>query len=81
MLSEIAFKEGMRELILAFNLDFNEDQMKIWYRYTKSLSDYQFKLKVRNCILTCKHKPYISDLLNVERMHTGWGGKNFNEHD
>lgn len=81
MLSENAFKEGMKELILAFNLDFSQEQMLIWYKCTKTLSDNQFKSKIRNCILTCRHKPYISDVMNAEDIQTGWGGTNFNEYD
>jgi hypothetical protein len=60
------FYEGMAELTAAFDMKLNDEQTTLWYKYTKDLTDAEFKSKVKNCILTCKHKPYIADLLGVE---------------
>lgn len=70
MLNQANFKTGMKELILAFNLELGTDQIKIWYKYCKKLSDAEFRNKVKDCIATCRHKPYIADLLNPQQDYT-----------
>lgn len=64
MLSQEVFKKGLEELLLAFNMELSAEQMKLWYKYCKELKDGEFKKKVKNCILYCRKKPYIADLLN-----------------
>ena len=66
MLNQDVFKDGMKELMLAFNMDLQAEQIKIWYKYCKKYSDKDFKKKVTNCIKFCRHKPYIADLLDIK---------------
>lgn len=64
MLNVDTFKSGMEELILAFGLDFKPETLKLWYKYCKDFTDMEFRKKVRNCIMYCRKKPYIADLIN-----------------
>jgi hypothetical protein len=66
MLDKKVFKEGMKELELAFNLNLTSPQLDVWYKYCETFKNNEFKKKVTNCIKFCKHKPYIADLLNLE---------------
>lgn len=66
MLSQDVFKNGLKELMLAFNMELREEQIKIWYKYCKNIKDSEFEERIRQCILTCNHKPYIADLMNLE---------------
>lgn len=66
MLKPDVFKAGIAELMTAFNMELTPEQIKLWYKHCKKLSDSQFNSKVTACIETCKKKPYIADLLNTE---------------
>lgn len=70
MLSQDVFKEGLEELILAFNMDLKPEQIKVWYKYCKKISDKDFQNKISNCIKFCRHKPYIADLLDIKERDT-----------
>lgn len=64
MLNDEVFKKGMTELILAFNLELSKEAFNIWYEYCKGLTDKEFRKRVKNCIMYCRKKPFIADLLN-----------------
>lgn len=66
MLSQEIFKAGIAELMLAFNMELTPDQIKLWYKYCKKLTDAEFKKKVTGCIETCKKRPCIADLLDTD---------------
>lgn len=58
------FKTEIAELIMAFNMELDTEQIKLWYKHCKKLTDAQFKRNVDICITNCRHKPFISDVLN-----------------
>lgn len=66
MLLPDVFKEGMKELMFAFNMDLKPEQIKVWYKYCKEFTDNEFEKKIINCIKFCRHKPYIADLLDIK---------------
>ncbi len=76
MLNQDKFKIGLTELMTAFNMELSSEQIKLWYRYSKELTDAEFKKKVENCILTCKHKPYIADLINPQQDYNTFSPAN-----
>ncbi|MFL0196431.1 hypothetical protein ACJDU8_12820 [Clostridium sp. WILCCON 0269] len=70
LLDKQIFKEGMKELALAFTLDLKAEQMDVWYKYCQDLRESEFKKKINNCIKFCRHKPYIADLLDIKERDT-----------
>jgi hypothetical protein len=66
MLSQETFKTGLTELMTAFNMELTPEQSKVWYKHCKCLKDVDFTKKVVDCIMFCRHKPYIADLLNLK---------------
>lgn len=69
MLGKEVFKGGIKELQIAFKtFRLSEEEIRLWYEYTKHLSDFEYKEKIRNCIMLCKKNPTIADLLNLSKF-------------
>lgn len=68
MLSEKIFKDGLKKLSSAFpGFEIkSKDQFEVWYEFTKGLSDKQYMKKINTCIRTCRHIPYIADVLDLK---------------
>ena len=67
MLSKKLFREALEEIenvFAGFNL--TEDKIKIWYKYSKHLTDNIWKDKIKNCIKGCRRVPTLADILDLQ---------------
>lgn len=66
MLSKKLFRNGLEELQNAFSrFELDENKIKIWYKYSKYLTDSQWKEKIEKCIRFCRKIPTLADVLDL----------------
>ena len=86
MLLRRIFEEGLVEIEIAFsNFEMIKKRADIWYKYSKDLTDSQWKEKIENCIRFCRKIPTLADILDLKgyyREEKDWSGiKTFEEED
>jgi len=86
MLNKKLFKEALEEIEIIFDgFRLTENKIKIWYKYSKDLTDSQWKGKIENCIRFCRRIPTLADILDFKgyyREEKDWSGvKTFEEDD
>ena len=86
MLLKEIFNKGIEEMIKAFiGFEMTKERANIWYKYSKDLTDSQWKGKIENCIRFCRRIPTLADLLDFKgyyREEKDWSGvKTFEEDD
>ena len=70
MLSESVFKEGINEIKEVFpELELKPKTLKIWYKYSKYLTDKDFLYRVKNCIKGCRKIPTLADILDWKNYY------------
>lgn len=76
MLSKRLFKEALEEIKEVFDgFNLTESKIKIWYKYSKYLTDSQWKKKIENCIKYCRKIPTLADILDLSGYYKndeGW---------
>ncbi len=66
MLNKELFKNGLEELQNAFSrFELDEKKIKIWYKYSKYLTDGQWEEKIEKCIRFCRKIPTLADILDL----------------
>ena len=86
MLNKKLFRNGLEELQNAFSrFELDEKKIEIWYKYSKDLTDSQWKKKIENCIKFCRKIPSLADILDLSGYYKedrDWSGVNtFKEDD
>jgi len=84
MLLKEIFNKGIEEMIKAFiGFEMTKERANIWYKYSKDLTDSQWKGKIENCIRFCRRIPTLADILDFKgyyREEKDWSGvKTFEE--
>jgi len=67
MLLRKMFEEGLEEIEIAFkNFEMTKRRADIWYKYSKDLTDSQWKGKIESCIRFCRKIPTLADILDLK---------------
>ena len=70
MLSIEIFKKGLKDLQNAFDgFKITEAKITTWYKYSKSLDDDTFQMKIDNCIKGCRRPPSLADILDQKKYY------------
>lgn len=63
MLSKKVFNSGLKKLAIEYKgFEMAADRTKQWYDYFSKVKDKDFSDGVDECICTCNHVPYMSDV-------------------
>lgn len=80
MLSKKIFNSGLKKLAIEYKgLEMAADRTKQWYDYFSKVEDKDFLEGIDECICTCSHVPYMSDvnksILSVKESNFKYDGK------
>jgi len=85
MLNKKLFKEALEEIEEVFDgFNLTESKIKIWYKYSKILTDDQWNEKIKNCIRFCRKIPTLADILDLKgyyKEEKDWSEVNIFEED
>jgi len=64
------FKQGLTELENAFDgFRLTESKIKVWYKYSKDITDQDWTTKIANCIRGCARIPTLADVIDWRGYH------------
>ncbi len=67
MLLRRIFEEGLVEIEITFsNFEMTKKRADIWYKYSKYLTDDQWKEKIKDCLCFCRKIPTLADILDLK---------------
>lgn len=69
MLSKECFNNGVDKLLTEYSdrgFKMTKQRSLQWYNYMKDISDSEFKKKVDKCLMTCRHVPFMADVMDLK---------------
>lgn len=69
MLSKESFNNGIEKLVTEYDdrgFKMTKPRATQWYNYMNCMSDTDFEKKIDKCLMTCKHVPFMADVMDFK---------------